>query len=1053
MALEDLALGKILVTGGHGFIVRRLQPIAIPTNSETLQGSHVAARLVSEGHYVRVVDISPSAFQSPEDIHSEFVEGNLCDIDVCRRAVAGVNTVLHFAANMGGMGTIHEKNESKIYLENHLMTVNLLNASIEAGVTRFFFASSACVYPGNLQSNESEDVSLRESDVYPSNPQGLYGTEKLNAEQFLLSLKNDMLIQIARFHNVYGPRGAWDNGREKAPAALLRKALVGTTLHRDHGVERPEFEIWGSGNQRRSFLFINDAVDGVVGLLESGYPRPVNIGSDRSVTIRELADIALRCAASPPVNVRCSSQKYQLPGVNTIGVASRNSNNELAEKELSWRPKHSLEAGMKVTGDWIGEELRKRTRHLPREEQFATLRKLQASRVLDLTKDSPRFAILLPVTSRGSHSREVCLKNLAEFARSLVATTYRDTHAVGVTPFRFAIYLSIDHDDHFLLGPEQRAEAALREAGDIDVVTIVANHEKGHVCAHWRDCAQRAFKDGCDYFILLGDDVTLKDEGWMRKIQEEFKRFENEKGVPFGFGCVVFTDTTFPGMPTFPVVHRTHMEIFGGLVVPEVFFNQDGDPFLFQLYRRWGCSRMIEVRVENGVGGSGGARYDKRTTSDWTFGTLDKAVAAVGGWLSKKAPSVEKLITLDIIVPSYRVDIRFLDRILQLRPPETCSAMFVIIVDNPNSPSIHLLEEKYGADPFVRIRVNKANLGASASRNRGMKESAADWVHFLDDDVTPNEDLLVQAAKVIRERPNVVGFIGTSKFPTATNIFATAIHLADVTYFWDIARKRPEDRDLPWGVTANLIARRNADGIDFSLIFPKTGGGEDIDFCRRKRDWMVAKNGQGGGGFHAAPAVVVTHPWWNNGQPGFQRFYGWGRGDGALAALYPQFRYRDFAPSSGETLLLCSLAFFFGLLAPLDPTQSEKCVSLSLCGVVAVVAANVAHSVHGAALPDYDRWEFQQCTVTGPKYAVAVVASAFIRMVSEIGRTVGMLERGEIRYLGRRFDWFTGGGGGDPIINERKGSLGRLALFVAFTALLRVLQLTAGSISSPPSDS
>jgi glycosyltransferase involved in cell wall biosynthesis len=164
--------------------------------------------------------------------------------------------------------------------------------------------------------------------------------------------------------------------------------------------------------------------------------------------------------------------------------------------------------------------------------------------------------------------------------------------------------------------------------------------------------------------------------------------------------------------------------------------------------------------------------------------------------------------------------------------------MFIIIIDDPNSPSIDLLQQKYGADPFVRIRVNKTNLGASASRNRGMKESAADWIHFLDDDVTPEEDLLVQTAKVIRERPDVVGFIGTSRFPTAANVFTTAIHLADVTYFWDIARKRPEDTDLPWGVTANLIVRRNPDGVEFDLIFPKTGGGEDIDFCRKKRDWI-----------------------------------------------------------------------------------------------------------------------------------------------------------------------------------------------------------------------
>jgi nucleoside-diphosphate-sugar epimerase/glycosyltransferase involved in cell wall biosynthesis len=946
--------------------------------------------------------------------------------------------VLHFAANMGGMGTIHERNESQIYLENHLMTINIFNASVEAGVKHFFFASSACVYPWNLQSDECKDVSLRESDVYPSNPQGLYGTEKLNSEQFLRSSKTNMLIQIARFHNVYGPRGAWSNGREKAPAAMLRKAFVATTLYRDHGVLCPEFEIWGNGEQRRSFLYIDDAVDGVISLLQSKYREPVNIGCNRSFTIRGLVDIAIQCAGSPPIKFRNTSPEDHSPGVNTIGVVSRNSNNELAEEKLGWRPKYSLQEGLKVTGDWIGNQLRDLICQLPREEQLSALQELQKSYVMDLSDDLIHVAILLPVTSRGSRSQETCLKNLVTFSRSLVATTYRDTHEIGVPSFRFTIYLSIDHDDHFLLDPEWKAEMTLRTAGIVDIVTIVASHEKGHICAHWRECARRAFEDRCNYFTLLGDDVTLKDQGWMRKVHEEFKRLQTDKGVPFGFGCVAFTDTTFPGMPTFPVVHRTHMEIFSGLVIPEVFFNQDGDPFLFQLYRRWGCSSMIEARIENGVGGSDDARYDKKSASDWTFDTLDEAVTRVEDWLAGKVPSVKKLLTLDVVIPSYRVDPGFLDPILQLRCPETCSVMFIIIVDNPNAPSINLLQKKYGADPFVRIRVNKTNLGASASRNRGMKESAADWIHFLDDDIIPGDGLLIQTAKVILEHPNAAGFIGTSKFPIADNIFTTAIHLADVTYFWDIAQKRPKDRDLPWGVTANLITRRNADKIDFNLIFPKTGGGEDIDFCRKKRDWVVAKNGEGSDGFCAAPAVVVTHPWWNCGRPSFWRFYGWGKGDGALIKLYPQFCYRDFTPSSGETLLLCIVVFLFGLLFPLDPAHRRQSLSLSLCGVIAVVLANVSHSIYKATFPDYDRWEFQQCTVSGFKYVAAIIVSAFIRMVSELGRTVGMLGRGEIWCLGKRFDWFAGGGGRDPITN-------------GLTIFLRDLQLSVGQTFSSPS--
>ena len=668
----------------------------------------MAERLVHEGRYVRIVDISPSTFHSSDPICSEFIHGDLCDIGACRRSVAGIDTVLHFAADMGGMGTIHERNEFRIYEENHSMAMNIFRASAEAGVKRFFFASSACVYPGNLQSSECTDVSLRESDTYPPNPQGLYGTEKLNTEQLLRFSSHDMLIQIARFHNVYGPRGAWSNGREKAPAAMLRKAFVAAALHRDHGVGHPRFEIWGSGNQRRSFLYIDDAVDGIISLLKSRYKEPVNIGSAHPVTIRGLADIAIRCAGSPPIDVCCTFPEDRPPEANIIGVASRNSNNQLVEEELGWKPRYSLEDGLKVTGNWISGELRRLTCNLPHNQQLPMLQELQTSRFVDLADYSIRFAILLPVTSRGSHPQENCLNNLTSFSRSLEAT-YRDTHEVGAVSFRFTVYLSVDHDDHFLLGPERGAEAALRSAGIVDIVTIVANHEKGHICGHWRDCARRAFEDRCDYFTLLGDDVTLKDQGWMKQVHEEFKSLQNEKGVPFGFGCVALTDTTFPGMPTFPIIHRTHMEIFDGLVIPEAFFNQDGDPFLFQLYRRWGCSRMIKSRIGNWVGGSGGARYHKKPATDWTFEILDEAVAQVANWLSRNAPSVEKLLTLDVVIPSYRVDLRFIDPILRLRPPETCSVMFIIITDDPNSPWIDLLQKRYAADPFVRIRVNKTN--------------------------------------------------------------------------------------------------------------------------------------------------------------------------------------------------------------------------------------------------------------------------------------------------------------------------------------------------------
>ncbi len=156
------------------------------------------------------------------------------------------------------------------------------------------------------------------------------------------------------------------------------------------------------------------------------------------------------------------------------------------------------------------------------------------------------------------------------------------------------------------------------------MVTIICDKLHGHVCSIWRQCAERAWAEKCDYFVLMGDDVVLHDPDWMRDIHHEFQRLTKSQHVPFGFGCVAFTDLSSPGMPTFPVVHRTHLDIFDGTVVPETFVKQDGDHFLFQLYRRWDCSTMIPSLLRQGV--VGGSRNTEQRIKDWTFETLDKAV-------------------------------------------------------------------------------------------------------------------------------------------------------------------------------------------------------------------------------------------------------------------------------------------------------------------------------------------------------------------------------------------------------------------------------------------
>ncbi|KAG9119291.1 hypothetical protein FRC07_005741, partial [Ceratobasidium sp. 392] len=552
----------IVVAGGNGFI-----------------GSHVAKHYYDHGFHVRVVDIVPTSKHDDELFFTERLIGDLCDPNFCRYVVRGAHTVLHFAAVMGGMGVIHSSNDHIIYRANHTMTQNLLMAASQVGVCIFFYASSACVYPVYLQDGNNNDISLREDDVYRGvapNPQHLYGLEKLNSEHLALQYSDRMNIRIGRFHNVYGPRGSWDDGREKVPAAFIRKALAARLLV-DLG-ERPSFEVWGDGTQRRSFLFIDDAVRAVANLMDAKERcPPLNIGSDQAISIRSLADLSLDLVGLDPSCVDFVFKE------RPVGVASRNSNNELVSKLLSWAPQVSHQEGLFRTHEWMKTQMQYALLNQPQPCYSQYLTSLLSSRVINLESETlVKFAVLLPITSRPDPRQ--CIKNLEIFAQSLRTTTWRDRNELCTTRFEPYIYLAIDDDDDYLLASagslDGRAELVIREHGFHNVVTVICSRPKGHVCALWRDAARRAFHDKCDYYVLMGDDVELLDEGWMRNIHATFDQVAKDSGGPSGFGCVAFTDLTFPGMPTFPVIHRTHMEIFDGEVVPEEFINQDGDPYL-----------------------------------------------------------------------------------------------------------------------------------------------------------------------------------------------------------------------------------------------------------------------------------------------------------------------------------------------------------------------------------------------------------------------------------------------------------------------------------------
>ncbi|CAM6107977.1 unnamed protein product [Calypogeia fissa] len=371
--------------------------------------------------------------------------------------------------------------------------------------------------------------------------------------------------------------------------------------------------------------------------------------------------------------------------------------------------------------------------------------------------------------------------------------------------------------------------------------------------------------------------------------------------------------------------------------------------------------------------------------------------------------------------------------------------MIILIVDNPFSPDIHELKKRY--DSFIRIRVNVTNSGASESRNKGLAESAADYVLFLDDDVIPDPHILMEAEKVVRQHPKACGFVGHTMFPDPTgSVVSSAVVMSGVTFFWNVTKYLSED--IPWGVTANLLIRRNNDGVLFDPRFPKTGGGEDIDFCLKKREAHL-KLIDGGEGFRGAPNMVVTHPWWNGGRRSYNHFRGWGIGDGALVKMFPNFTYMDRAPNSAETLLLaiilCTIAVAVKRLLPFSSMEkiSTKHVHLLLLSIPEVIIANVLYDIHRHVW-SRDRHQYLE-EKRGFGRIMAAGESAVVRMCSEWGRLEGMIRRGDWSCIGWRFDWFAGRFGKVPLDTERKHTFGRFQLWLQFLIVTIVCTLICSS--------
>ena len=310
---------NILVCGGGGFI-----------------GSHLVKKLKAEGNFVRVIDLKKPEFT---DSHADdFIVGDLRDKEICKNGFKNIDIVYQLAADMGGAGFVFSgENDADIMHNSALINLNVIETAYGSNVERIFYSSSACMYPEYNQLDPDNPL-CKEDSAYPAAPDSEYGWEKLFSERLYLAFKRnyDVDVKIARYHNIFGPEGTYDGGREKAPAALCRKVILAEN--------NSSIDIWGDGTQTRSFLYIDECVEGTILLTNSNQVGPYNIGSEEMVSINQLAEMI----------IKISGKTLSINHIDgPLGVKGRNSDNDLIFQDLKWRPSDKLVNGLLKTYEWI----------------------------------------------------------------------------------------------------------------------------------------------------------------------------------------------------------------------------------------------------------------------------------------------------------------------------------------------------------------------------------------------------------------------------------------------------------------------------------------------------------------------------------------------------------------------------------------------------------------------------------------------------------------------------------------------------------------------------
>ena len=579
------------------------------------------------------------------------------------------------------------------------------------------------------------------------------------------------------------------------------------------------------------------------------------------------------------------------------------------------------------------------------------------------------------------------------------------------------------------------------------------------ICQAWHSMANKAWENGADWVVLLGDDVSLDCPFHFRAIYSQFRQLHNDFGFPMWFGCPWFNDKTFPGFPTFPVIGKVHYEVFKGLI-PEhridLFHNQDLDPYLQRLYFKFRAAPwMSAVFLKNKQGGTDStiARYKRQPADGWKDWVLED-VTLMNNYLSSVMDKpFPKKILVDVVVPTYRVKIEYLECICSLEIPPDMGTTFIIIVDNPKAllraakclsgdprcasldfaSSIlekHLTHKSSNVNN-IRVRCNQINQGASFSRNRGIDESSAEFTLFLDDDVRPEANLMDVYCESLKKYINdttVQGIVGMVKFPRRTDLSLkhAGVLMSYLTFMFEIS-SNPTYKEPAWGVTANLLVRRTT--VRFDMDYAKTGGGEDVDFCLRLHQLRASSR------LVACPDAVVHHEFWDGSFLDLStHFFSWAIGDSALFTRFPCHCYRSW-PNAAETSILVIIPWFLHCGISMSSIAAfSKLLLYFVAGDTIVDMCHIDRFRHKCDLLVYSR-PLWFCIVAH------ILANSYV-IILETGRLYGHARRFQFLNLCRRFDWHCG-----RLSNSRSNfRQTELMKFVVFAALV-VSMITDGALS------